>query len=122
MESTRNRDSTASNSTSAAPSCKLSITAFAGDHASLARTHDYAEAVLTHPDTLGPPSRKPPETPRSRPGRLNNKLRPTVIVHALALAGRTCACSFRFSHALPGEGVTVWLFCAPSRGPVAGGR
>src|SRR5215469_16591547 len=45
------RRNPASTATGPAPasSGKLSITAFAGDHASLARTHDHAKAVFTHP-------------------------------------------------------------------------
>src|SRR6266496_1188333 len=50
-------DSAASDSTSAAPSCKLSITAFAGDLCPLARTNDHAKAVLTHRDTPGHPAK-----------------------------------------------------------------
>src|SRR6266498_4140392 len=51
------RGSAASDSTSAAPSCKLSITAFAGDLCPLARTNDHAKAVLTHRDTPGHPAK-----------------------------------------------------------------
>ncbi len=50
-KSTRNRDSTARDSTSAACSSKLSITAFAAIMGSLASTHDHADAVLTRRDT-----------------------------------------------------------------------
>src|SRR5213075_788590 len=56
--SRRNRDSTATGPAPAS-SGKLSITAFAGDHDSLARTHDHAEAVLTHRDTPGTPAQDP---------------------------------------------------------------
>jgi hypothetical protein len=42
-----------------ASSGKLFITAFVCDHASLARTHDHAKAVLTHRDTPGTPVQDP---------------------------------------------------------------
>src|ERR1019366_631542 len=60
-KSTRNRDSTASGPAPAS-SGKLSITAFAGDHCPLARTHDHAEAVLTHRDTPDRPGSKSAKT------------------------------------------------------------
>jgi hypothetical protein len=50
-ESARNRDSTVRDSTSAACSSKLFITAFVVIMRPLARTNDHAEATLTHRDT-----------------------------------------------------------------------
>src|ERR1017187_6153023 len=57
-KSSRNRDSTASGPAPAS-SGKLSITAFAGDHCPLARTHDHAEAALMRRDTPGTPDQDP---------------------------------------------------------------
>lgn len=66
----RNRDSTVRDSTSAARSSKLFITAFVVIMCPLARTNDHAEAALTHRDTPD----KPAKTPDQEPQRLNNKL------------------------------------------------